>query len=454
MTEPNPLANLWPLTTTRDVDGALAIDGVPLPAITAAIGTPAYVYDVATIRAAAGQFRDALARHYPKPRVVFAGKAFLSGALVRILREERLGLDVVSGGELAAGLAAGMPAGEIAFHGNNKGPQELREAIAAGVGKIVVDSEDELDLLAGLTTSVTEPVRIMLRLNPGVDVHTHRKISTGIADSKFGLPIATGQAAAAVAKAAGIPGVRLVGYHCHVGSQLFEADAIVDAIGELLAFAAEMREAHGTVLEHLSPGGGFGIAYLEQDAPLMIDDWMQRVASAVATGCERHGLDLPTVTIEPGRSIVGPAGVALYTVGSRKPIPGVRTYVSVDGGMADNIRPTLYDAVYTAALVTDAGDREVETVTIAGKYCESGDVLIDQIALPRLVPGDLLAIPATGAYCYAMASNYNYACRPPIVFIEDGEATVVRRRETYEDLLRLDVTEPVPLASHLWKGSR
>lgn len=440
MTTGNPLANLWPLTTARNANDSLTIDGVDLGEIAAEVGTPFYAYDVATIRAAASQFRESFARYYPKSRVVFAGKSLLVTALVRILLDERLGLDVVSGGELFAGLHAGMPATQISFHGNNKSRRELREAIEAGVGKIVIDNDHEIDVLIDLGANMARPIDVMLRLNPGVDVHTHRKISTGVADSKFGLPIETGQAAAAVAKIAQAAELNLLGYHAHVGSQLFTPDAIVESIQEMTRFAARMSEAHGVGFTHLSPGGGFGIAYERKDAPLAIDDWMQMISEAVISGCQKYGLALPTVTIEPGRAIVGPAGVAVYEVGASKRLPDIRTYVSVDGGMSDNIRPSLYEAVYTADLVGSATGRAWEIVTIAGKYCESGDVLIEHIDLPILIRGDLLAIPAAGAYCYAMSSNYNYAQRPPIVFIESGTATVVRRRETYEDLVRLDVT--------------
>ena len=446
-TAADPLSNLWPLTTSRNDDGVLCVGGIPLPQIAAAVGTPTYIYDVATLRSAAATFRDAFARHYPKSRVVFAGKAFLSTALIRILREERLGLDVVSGGELFAGLQGGMPAHEISMHGNNKSREELEEAIAAGIGKIVIDNEDEIDLLIELTRDLPAPVPVMLRLNPGVDVHTHKKISTGLADSKFGLPISSGQAAEAVARIVAVPSLKLLGYHAHVGSQLFEADAILAAIDEQLAFAAAMRDAHGVELAHLSPGGGFGIAYLGSDRPMAIESWMRMLGEAIIRGCRQRQLDLPVVTIEPGRAIAGPAGIALYTVGARKVLPGIRTYVSVDGGMADNIRPTLYDAVYSADLVASAQDRPRETVTIAGKFCESGDVLIERIDLPVLAPGDLLALPAVGAYCYAMASNYNFARRPAVVFIEDAVATVVRRRETHADLLGLDVTNVLQLSS-------
>ena len=430
---------VWPITTTRTGDGAIAIGGVPLPEIAATYGTPVYLYDEATLRGNARAFRDAFSAAYPRSRVVFAGKAFLNTALLRILHEEGPGLDVVSGGELFVGLHAGIPAVEMSLHGNNKSRDELRQAIEAGIGKIVVDNLHELDLLAELTAGLPTPQTILLRLNPGVDVHTHAKISTGVADSKFGFPIASGQAEEAVQKALAIPGVRLAGYHAHVGSQLFDAQATLDAVAEILAFAKAMQDAHGVTMEHLSPGGGFGIAYGEADEPLPAIQWAQAIAEAIQAGCALHDLPLPVVTIEPGRAIVGPAGVALYTVGGEKRLPGIRTYVSVDGGMADNIRPALYGAAYTAALANREGGPEREIVTIAGKYCESGDLLIDGIDLPRLHPGDLLAVPAAGAYCLAMASNYNCALRPAVVLVGEGAHRLIRRRETFDDLIRNDL---------------
>ncbi|MGC4190851.1 MAG: diaminopimelate decarboxylase [Thermomicrobiales bacterium] len=442
MTASVPLTtpSVWPVTTTRADDGSLVIGGVPMPEIARTYGTPVYIYDEATLRENARTFRDAFAAAYPRSRVVFAGKAFLNGSLLRILHEEGLGLDVVSGGELFVGLHAGIPAAEMSLHGNNKSHDELAQAIEAGISKIVVDNLHELDLLADLTAGLASPQTILLRLNPGVDVHTHAKISTGIADSKFGFPIANGQAAEAVRKALAIPGVRLAGYHAHVGSQLFEAQATLDAIADILAFAAAMQRDHGVTMDHLSPGGGFGIAYERTDAPLPTGQWAQAIAEAIRAGCALHDLPLPIVTIEPGRAIVGPAGVALYTVGGEKRLPGIRTYVSVDGGMADNIRPALYNAVYTAALANRKGGKERETVTIAGKYCESGDLLIEGIDLPPLHPGDLLAIPAAGAYCLAMASNYNCALRPAVVLAGQGEHHLIRRRETFDDLIRNDMS--------------
>lgn len=433
------MSHVWPVGTRRNERGEIVIGGVRLPEIARAFGTPVYLYDEVSLRGAMRRFRDAFGAELAGSQVVFAGKAFLTTALVQMLAEEGLGLDVVSAGELFIGLRAGMPPERISFHGNNKGRDELRMALEAGIGKIIVDNVDEVALLAELCADRPTPMTVLLRLNPGVDVHTHRKISTGVADSKFGLPIADGQAAETVARLVATPGVRLAGYHAHIGSQLFEAEAYVDAIDEVLAFAARMRARHGIELEQLSPGGGFGIAYVDQQQPPGPDAWARLIGETVRRGCAARELPLPTVIVEPGRAIAGPAGVALYTVGARKVLPGVRTYVSVDGGMADNIRPTLYDAVYTAALANREGGDAQERVTIAGKYCESGDILIEDIALPPLAAGDLLAIPAAGAYCLSMASNYNMALRPAVLLVRHGQARLMRRRETLEDLLSLDV---------------
>jgi len=435
------LADIWPIGTNRNSAGEMCIGSVSVVDIARQYRTPTYVYDVTTLRTTARRFREAFANTYPASRVVYAGKAFLTTALIRLLRDEGLGLDVVSGGELYLGLSAGMPPSEISLHGNNKSRQELTEAITAGIGTIVIDNDYEIDLLAELTRDRKKPLTVLLRLNPGVDVHTHEKISTGMADSKFGLPIINGHAAGAVARIAAIPTLHLAGYHAHVGSQLFDSQATIDAIEELLGFADAMRAGLGIELEHLSPGGGFGIAYETSYHPLSPERWALTIGDAVRNGCLDRGVPLPMLTVEPGRAIVGPAGVALYEVGSSKPLPGIRTFVSVDGGMADNIRPSLYGARYSTAIANRLPDdrEDAQTVTIAGKYCESGDILIENIALPALKAGDLLAIPAAGAYCLAMASNYNLALKPAVVFVEDGNHRLVRRRETYADLLRLDL---------------
>lgn len=439
----------WPRTAAWSPGNELMIGGVSLPALARRYGTPLYVFDEATIRAAIREFRAAFAAVYPRSRVVYAGKALLAPWLVSILRAEQIGLDVVSGGELFIGLKGGMPPGEISLHGNNKSRQELASALAAGAGKIIIDNDDEISLLDDLTRHRPAPVEVLIRINPGVDVHTHRKISTGVADSKFGLPITDGQAEAAVARIQAMPGLRLVGLHAHVGSQLFDEQSTTAAIEALLDFAATMRERHEFSLEHLSPGGGFGIAYTDNDQPMAIAGWAQALSRAVQAGCERHRLPLPIMTIEPGRSIIGPAGVALYTTGARKSLPGIRQYHAVDGGMADNIRPALYEARYTASLTNRRPEEEEpHSITIAGKYCESGDLLIEGVELPSIQPGDLLAIPAAGAYTLSMASNYNAALRPAVVLVGDGAAHCVRKRDTLDDLLRNEL-----LPDHLTMGS-
>lgn len=432
------MSDVWPLGIERDASGALIVGGASLVDIARDYGTPVYIYDEATLRERMRTTRQAFADVLPSSRVVYAGKAFLARALVEMLIEEDLGLDVVSGGELYVGLQSGMPPGRMSLHGNNKSWEELQMAIDAGIGKVVVDNFDEIEMLGELCAGIETPLTVLLRVNPGVDVHTHKKISTGLADSKFGLPISDGQAARGVRALMGTTGVHLAGYHAHIGSQLFEPDASVDAIDEMLLFAAQMRAEHGVALEQLSPGGGFGIAYVDADDPPTIAAWAEALAGAITAGCARHDLPVPIVIVEPGRMLAGRAGVALYEIGARKEIPGVRTYVSVNGGMADNIRPALYGAVYTSCLANRISEGDSERVTIAGKYCESGDILIEDITLPTLERGDLLAIPAVGAYCLAMASNYNMSLRPAVVMVGDGHVRVIRRRETLDDLMRLD----------------
>ena len=430
----------WPVTARRNENGELELGGASLTSLANEFGTPLYIYDEATLRARSRLVRSAFEAAYPRSRVVYAGKALLSPAIVQILHQEELGLDVVSGGEIYAGLAAGMPAAEMTFHGNNKDETELRDAIAAGVGLIVIDNDWEIELLSRLA-GAGDAVRCLIRLNPGVDPHTHDKMRTGATDSKFGFPVDDGSAERAVQRVLEVPGLRLVGYHAHVGSQIFEPELVGETLARMISFAAAMRAAHGIVPEVISPGGGFGVDDAASGADVSITAWASVAAGTLRRECERHGLPLPELVVEPGRSIVGPAGVALYRVGSRKEISGVRTYVSVDGGMADNIRPALYGARYTAAVVNREAGPGTESVTIAGKYCESGDVLIPDLLLPRTVPGDLLAIPMAGAYCLAMASNYNLAPRPAAVLVNENGTHLFRRRETYADLL---MTEAVP----------
>ena len=438
----------WPTSASRLPDGQLALGGVPISSLTERWGTPLYVFDEETLRTRARRFRATFSKVYGRSRIVYAAKAYLSPALVAILWREGIGLDVVSGGEIYAGLAAGVAAEGMIFHGNNKTEDELRQALDVGLGLIAIDNEWEIDLLVKLTAGRAGRQPVLIRLNPGIEVETHDKLRTGALDSKFGFPVPTGAAADAVARVVAVPGLELVGYHAHVGSQIFDACLVGATVDAMLAFAAEMRERHGVLPRVISPGGGFGMADDATGDDVSIDAWASAAVRSLTSACERHRLPLPELVVEPGRAIVGPAAVALYRVGSRTEIPGVRTYVSVDGGMADNIRPTLYGARYTAELANRQGTGPEETVTIAGKYCEAGDVLIEGISLPRLQAGDVLAVPMAGAYCLAMASNYNLAPRPAVVLVSNGQARLIRRRETYDDML---VAEVLPERRTVWR---
>ncbi|HEY8446815.1 MAG TPA: diaminopimelate decarboxylase [Thermomicrobiales bacterium] len=429
---------LWPETTTRSASGELMIGGCSLVDLAERFGTPLYVFDEQALRTRAqralGAFRDA----YSSTKVVYAGKAFICLALIRLLRQEGLGLDVVSGGELYAALAAGMPASEITFHGNNKSEKELREALSAGVGLIAVDNHHELTLLARLANEIGTDVPILLRLTPGIDVHTHDKIKTGVIDSKFGFPLWTDDAERAVATVVGEPRLTLVGYHAHLGSQMFDVAPVVQAIEMMMEFAANMRDRHGVQPRVISPGGGWGIAYEEGQLEVRVEEWASAIARAVREGAEHWNLPLPEIVVEPGRWIVGPSAVALYRVGSVKEIPGIRRYVAVDGGMADNLRPALYGARYTAALANRAEEGVRTAMSVVGKYCESGDILIQDAKLPVVRPGDLLAVASAGAYSLPLANNYNHACRPAVVLVREGKARVMRRREEYADVIACD----------------
>jgi diaminopimelate decarboxylase len=405
-------------------------------------GTPLYVFDEATLRSRARRIKKEFLAAYERSRLVYAGKAYLSPALMRILVEEGIGLDVVSGGEIYAGLRAGVDPVQLIFHGNNKSRAELEEAVAAGVGLIAIDNDLEITLLESVARDSGRRVEVILRLNPGVDAHTHHKMRTGATDSKFGFPVWDGQAEEAAARICRSTQLELVGYHAHVGSQIFDPMLVAETIDVIMEFADRVQSRFGVIPAVVIPGGGFGIADDASGADVDIGDWAKAAANAIERGCLTHGFPLPLLVAEPGRAIIGPAGLTLYSVGSQKTVPGIRTYVSVDGGMADNIRPALYGARYTATLANrDPAGERVQSVTVAGKYCESGDVLIDEVLLPELKMGDLLAVPMTGAYCLAMASNYNLALRPAVVLVGNGSARVVRRRETYTDLLRSDIFE-------------
>jgi diaminopimelate decarboxylase len=420
-------------------NGRLRIGGCDAQELTREFGSPLYVFDERELRETCREYVEAFRSRYAASSITYASKAYLSRWMAAIARDEGIGLDIVSGGELAVAIAAGFPPERCHFHGNNKGNGELREAVEAGVGRIIVDNFHELDLVDRIARALGRVQPILLRLAPGVDAHTHAKTTTGTLDNKFGLPISTGAARQAVADAQRLAGVELVGLHCHLGSPLFDLDPYPEANAVMLGFAAEMVREHGLRFEEYSPGGGFAAQYLRERPAPPVEAYAETIVTSFLSDCARLKLQPPRLFVEPGRSLVARAGVALYTVGSRKEVEGLRTWVSVDGGMADNVRPAMYDARYEAVVANRADDSPSETVTVAGKYCESGDILVRDALLPRTEPGDVIALPASGAYCLAMASNYNMALKPAVVAIRDGQPRLIRRRETYADLMATDV---------------
>ena len=431
-------ASLFPVTADINGEDHLVLGGCDTVHLASEFGTPLYVFDEETLRGMCREFVGEFGARYPNTKVVYASKAFINPALAKLVAEEGLGLDVVSGGELAVAEAVRFPPEDIYLHGNNKSPDELRMAIDYGVGRIVVDSFYELEVLDRLAGSKGLVQDIMVRVSPGVDPHTHAYTTTGILDSKFGFSIETGHAEQAVRQALSSFNVNLVGLHFHLGSPIFEMEPYAVAIDAALTFASGLRGDGLEVLD-FSPGGGFAIGYVRAQLPPPVSDYAEVIASAVKGRCAELGINEPRLIIEPGRAIVGRAGVAIYTVGAIKEIPTVRRYVSLDGGMGDNIRPALYDAEYEAVVASRMSDASQEVVTLAGKYCESGDVLIRDITLPSPEPGDVVAIPSSGAYAPSMASTYNLNPRPAIVMVNGGEARLIRRRETYQDLMVCDV---------------
>ena len=419
-------------------DGHVRIGGCDATDLAAEYGTPLYVYDVHTVRSMCREFVREFGSRYPDTRVLYASKAYLGPAMARLVADEGLGIDVVSGGELAVARAVDFPPEDIFFHGNNKSEAEISEALDYGVGRIVVDSFHELELVDREAASRGLVQSVMLRLSPGVDAHTHAKTTTGILDTKFGFPIETGDAAEAIRRALSAGNLDLTGAHIHLGSPIFELEPYSVGLDTLLTFLAPLCK-EGLQLRDLSPGGGFAVGYLRDRLPPPISAYADVIARAVKDRCSGLGLPEPRLLIEPGRSIVARAGVALYRVGGVKDVPGLRKFVSVDGGMGDNIRPALYGARYEALLANRATDNRRESVRVVGKYCETGDILLDQVELPSPQAGDLLLVPASGAYGMSMAGNYNLNPRPAVVMVEDGRARLVRRRETYEDLMAVEL---------------
>ncbi|MER5971248.1 diaminopimelate decarboxylase [Streptomyces sp. NPDC002055] len=428
---------VWARTVGRDADGVATVGGLDVQRLAEEFGTPAYFLDEEDFRARCRAWREAFG---DGADVFYAGKAFLSRAVVRWLHEEGLNLDVCSGGELATALAAGMPADRIALHGNNKSTEEIERAVREGVGRIVLDSFQEIVRVAHIAEKLGKRQRVQIRVTVGVEAHTHEFIATAHEDQKFGLPLAGGQAAEAVSRALRLEHLELVGIHSHIGSQIFDTSGFEVAAHRVVGLLKQVRDEHGVELPEIDLGGGLGIAYTADDDPREPHEIAKALSEIVTRECEGAGLAVPRISVEPGRAIVGPTAFTLYEVGTVKPLQGLRTYVSVDGGMSDNIRTALYDAEYSVALVSRTSDAEPMLSRVVGKHCESGDIVVRDAFLPAdLAPGDLIAVPATGAYCRSMASNYNHALRPPVVVVKDGEARVIVRRETEEDLLRLDV---------------
>ena len=417
--------HLLPDGATADAGGRLSLAGCDLVDLAGALGTPLIVYDEGHLRA---RCREATAI-FGDGGVVYAAKAFLCRAMARLVAEEGLHLDVSTGGELHVALAAGFPPERLVLHGNNKSPEELATAVEAGVGRIVVDGFDELGRLDALAAATGRRPAVLLRITPGVEAHTHVYLTTGMDDSKFGFTVSTGAAAEAVARARAAGSLELVGIHAHIGSQVFRLDSFAQAVATVAAFANPLG------LEELSVGGGLGVAYVTGEEAPSITAWGEVVLEAAAQAGVTARL-----SVEPGRAITAAAAVALYTVGTVKDLPGIRTYVAVDGGMSDNPRPVLYGSGYEVFLPRAATAERPRPVRVVGKHCESGDVLVAEGWLPEdLAIGDVLGIPVAGAYGYSMASNYNKVPRPAVVFVRDGEARPVIRRETYDDLLRLDL---------------
>ncbi|MEV8567695.1 diaminopimelate decarboxylase [Streptomyces sp. NPDC051322] len=428
---------VWARTVGRNEDGVVTVGGIEVTRLAEEFGTPAFFLDETDFRARCRAWADAFGRDAD---VFYAGKAFLSRAVVKWLQEEGLNLDVCSGGELSTALDAGMPPERIAFHGNNKTIEEIERAVEAGVGRIVLDSFQEIVRVAHIAQSRGRRQRVQIRVTVGVEAHTHEFIATAHEDQKFGIQLADGQAAEAVRRALKLDGLELIGIHSHIGSQIFDMAGFEVSARRVVQLLAEIRDEHGVELPEIDLGGGLGIAYTSDDDPREPHEIAKALGEIVTRECESAGLTTPRISVEPGRAIVGPTAFTLYEVGTIKPLEGLRTYVSVDGGMSDNIRTALYDAEYSVALVSRISTAEPMLVRVVGKHCESGDIVVKDAFLPTdLAPGDLLAVPATGAYCRAMASNYNHALRPPVVAVRDGAARMIVRRETEEDLLRLDV---------------
>ena len=432
------LGAVLPLTAEVK-DDHLYVGGVDMVELAREQGTALYVMDEADMRTRMETYLEAFRSRYGNADVVYASKAFLNKEAARIVADEGLCLDVSGGGELAIALAAGFPTERIFMHGNNKTPRELREAIQAGVGRIIIDSRIELKRISEIAGELGVVQPIYMRITPGVEADTHQYIRTGCEDSKFGFTMRDDFAYRCVHDVLAAPNVRLAGLHCHIGSQIFALHSYPEAVEVMVDLMARIKQGYGVELGELDMGGGLGVAYTAADKPASIDEFAETVTAAVRAACEKHGVPLPRLLVEPGRSLVANAGVTLYTVGIIKTLPGIRKYVAVDGGMSDNIRTALYHADYEPVIANKAAHPRTEIVTIAGKHCESGDAVVVDMPMQRPDLGDIVAVFGTGAYNHTMSSNYNGQPRPAVVFVKDGEARVTTRRETYDDLMARDV---------------
>ena len=420
--------------------GHLTIGGADSTELVRKFGTPAYIIDENTVRENCRAYRQAAIKYFGEDALpLYASKALCFTAMYKIAAEEGMGIDCVSGGELYTAKRAGFPAERIYFHGNNKTDKDISDAMDMGVGTFVVDNCEELYAISDMAISRGMTQRILLRITPGIDPHTHKAISTGSVDSKFGSAIETGQAMDIVKKAIAAEGVYLAGLHCHVGSQIFDIEPFSDAADIMVRFIADIKKECGYEISELNLGGGLGVRYTEYDREIDYPSAIRDIAAVVTGYCQKNGIKMPRVILEPGRSLVAAAGATLYTVGSVKTIPEFRTYVSIDGGMPDNPRYALYQSRYTALIANKAAEEKTERVTIAGRCCESGDLIGEDMELQKAQRGDILAVLVTGAYNYSMASNYNRLPRPPVILVKDGVAREAVRRETYEDLVRNDI---------------
>lgn len=420
--------------------GNLTIGGMDTVELAEKYGTPVYFFDEDGIRANCRAYVKSIQENYDgNGLVLYASKAFSCKEMYRICSDEGMGIDVVSGGEIYTAQCARFPLERAYFHGNNKTDDEIRFALGAGVGVIVADNITELHTLSRVAEELNTSVKVMLRIKPGIDAHTHQFIRTGQIDSKFGFALETGEAMEAVKETLKLPRLHLIGVHCHIGSQILDVNPFVEAANVMMKFIASVKAETGVELEQLDLGGGFGIKYTEEDDPIPYGDYMADVAHAIKTSAAALDVKLPKILIEPGRSIIGSEGITLYKVGAVKTIPGIRTYVSVDGGMCDNPRYILYQSKYEMLCANKANAPRGTTVTVAGKCCETGDLLGENVPLQKVEPGDYLAVLSTGAYNYSMASNYNRVPRPCAVMVGGGEDREIIRRESYEDLVRNDI---------------